>query len=107
MKTLLFFVLFSGLTFAQITKDLSKKQAYELYKKSNVRIALGYKLSDFNRIYNTKNTVFTLDKESIILKSIKDKEELKKIQWYHARKPCIDCNTIIYENEETAKELAK
>lgn len=107
MKTLLLslsFVLFSGIAFGQ---KISKKEAYEAYKKSNVRIALGYKLSDFNRIYNTKNTIFIVDRESIILNSIKDKEALEKIKWFHSKTPCNDCKNIIYESRETAEEMTK
>lgn len=107
MKTLLLslsLVFFSGLAFGQ-SKDLTKKQAYQMFVKSNVRKALGYKTKDFEKVYNTKSSILKLDRESIILNSIKDKDELMKIQMYHARKPCIDCANIIYESEKTAIEI--
>lgn len=107
MKTLLLTtLLICSIAFGQ-SKDLTKKQAFELYKKSNVRIALRYKLSDFNSIYNTKKSGLKVNRESIILNYIKDKEEIKKIQWYHNFPQCFDCNTIIYESEATAKEMVQ
>ncbi|MDV3777589.1 hypothetical protein CMU25_01555 [Elizabethkingia anophelis] len=107
MKTLLLTILLiSGIAFGQ-SKDLTKKQAFDLYKKSNVRIALGYKVSDFNKIYNTRKSGLKINRESIILNNIKDKEEIKKIQWYYNFPQCFDCNTIIYESEKTAKEMVQ
>lgn len=78
MKTLLLTtLLISGIAFGQ-SKDLTKKQAFELYKKSNVRIALGYKLSDFKNWYESGE----LTKETLILNSLnkKDLKELVKYQ---------------------------
>ncbi|MEL7675929.1 hypothetical protein [Elizabethkingia meningoseptica] len=78
MKTLLFFaVLFSGLTFAQNSKDLSKKQAYQMFLKSNVSKALKLNKTDFENYY--KNTLLT--KESLILNSLNQKE-LKELIAY-------------------------
>lgn len=77
MKTLLLslsLVFFSGLAFGQ---KISKKEAYEAYKKSNVRIALGYKLSNFKDVYNWKD----LTKESLILNSL-NKKNLKELTEY-------------------------
>ncbi|WP_407503466.1 hypothetical protein, partial [Elizabethkingia miricola] len=58
-------------------KELSKKQAYQMFVKSNVRKALGYKLSDFKSIYDNKEQ--TLEKNSLVLNSLnkKDLNELK------------------------------
>ena len=113
MKTLLFFVLFSGLSFAQ-TKDLSKKQAYQMFIKSNVRKTLGFKTSDFNKIMSEKN--FEINKETLILNSV-SKKDLKYInEMYfrgtHTRKRdglpiCDDCSNIIYWSKKELQEANK
>lgn len=116
MKTLLLslsFVLFSGLAFGQ-TKDLSKKQAYQMFVKSNVRKALGFKLSDFNKVMSEKN--FEIDKETLILNSV-NKKDLQYISemYYrgtHSRQKdglpiCDDCSTIIYWSKTELKEANK
>ncbi|MCT4141223.1 hypothetical protein HZP65_10805 [Elizabethkingia anophelis] len=118
MKTLLFsvsFVLFSGLAFGQ-AKDLTKKQAYQMFVKSNVRKALGIKQSEFNTIIDTKNTAFQVNSESLILNSV-NKEDLNYIKemYYrgtHTRQKnglpiCDDCSNIIYWSKKELNETNK
>lgn len=97
MKTfLLLSVLASALTFGQ-SKDFTKKQAFEAFKKSNVRIALGYKTADFNRIYNSND--FPISNESLILNSL-NKKELKELVEYEK------CADNILKNSQTHRYLS-
>ncbi|MDV3776069.1 hypothetical protein CMU25_18775 [Elizabethkingia anophelis] len=106
MKTLLLslsFVLFSGLAFGQ-TKDLSKRQAYQMFLKSNVRKTLKIKTTEFDRIY--MNEAQELSKDAVILNNM-PKKELLYIKQYYYSAPFIDKEYIIYENKESIKEKMK
>ncbi|WP_407532940.1 hypothetical protein [Elizabethkingia anophelis] len=90
MKTLLLTtLLISGIAFGQ-SKDLTKKQAFDLYKKSNVRIALGYKLSDFKDWYESGE----LTKETLILNSL-NKKDLKELTDYNKCATSLAPNYVI------------
>ena len=58
MKKLLLFVCLSAFSIAfSQSKDLTKKQALEAYKKSDVRKYENLKISDFEKIYKTAKCV--------------------------------------------------
>ncbi|MDV3746200.1 hypothetical protein CMU37_18735, partial [Elizabethkingia anophelis] len=78
-----------GLAFGQ---KISKKEAYEAFKKSNVRIALGYKLSDFKSIYDNKEQ--TLEKNSLVLNSL-NKKDLNELKAYEK---C--ANTLLEKSQD-------
>lgn len=105
MKTfLLLSVLASAFAFGQ-SKDFTKKQAFEAFKKSNVRIALGYKTADFENYYNDG----LLTKESLMLNSLKTKE-LKELVKYIKCTETIDKRTgtpLVIQGNEIATESIK
>ncbi|WP_407532003.1 hypothetical protein [Elizabethkingia meningoseptica] len=100
MKTLLFFVLFSGLTFAQ-SKDLSKKQAYQMFLKSNVSKALKLNKTDFERIFK-----IGIDRKSVILNTV-TKKELNYIENYYCCSKFDDKEMIITESSKEIKDKMK
>lgn len=120
MKTLfVIFALFIGTanSIAQQSKqnpyiDLTEKQAFERYKKSNIRKALGLTLKDFNYKDLVQNGQTDKLSEIMILNETKDKTFISFIQKYYSfsdilganKLPlCDDCSMIIYNNIKQAK----
>ncbi|MDV3724602.1 hypothetical protein CMU40_00100 [Elizabethkingia anophelis] len=104
MKTLLLTIfLCSGIAFGQ-SKDLTKKQAYQMFLKSTVRKTLKIKTTEFDRIYT--NEAQELSKDAVILNNM-PKKELLYIKQYYYSAPFIDKEYIIYENKEGIKEKMK
>lgn len=118
MKTfLLLSVLASTFAFGQSKIDLTEKQAFEAFKKSNVRKSVGLKIKDFN--YNDIKQYSNADKlsETLILKSVPKKSDLDFISQYywrgtHSRQKngtpiCDDCGMIIFWSIKDLKEANK
>ncbi len=107
------------ISFSQIKVDLTKKQAYERFKNSNVRKACGIKLSEFNQIYKTSLSEGSTEKLSncAIYNNTKDKKLIELISTEYARGTsvnpyskttyCADCYLIIYNSIKAAKEYGK
>lgn len=125
MKTIIIntlFILISTFAFAQqnnpsLIIDLTEKQAFERYKKSNVRKALGLKIKDFNYkdlIQNAQSerlseVIVLKDYNSQILQSIKNTYQLGDISLNQLNTagvgyPCEDCHNIIYLSLSELKE---
>lgn len=100
MKTLLLslsFVLFSALAFGQ-TKELTKRQAYQMFLKSNVSKALKLDKKDFERMYT-----IGISKESVMLNTV-SKKELHYIKNYYCCAKFDDREVIVTESRESVKE---
>lgn len=114
-STLLF-----SLSFAQI-KDISKKEAYNRFKNSNIRKACKISLKEFDIIYlnSLKNENSNVKKisESAIYNSSDDKKLKELISAEYLRgtivkvnlgyPECSDCNSIIYNSIKEIKEFYK
>lgn len=121
MKTIIIntlFILISTFAFAQqnnpsLIIDLTEKQAFERYKKSNVRKALGLKIKDFNYKDLIQNARVDKLSELAIFQNSQDKKFLDFASHLYSngttilRKDgtpkCDDCSTIIYEKIEDIK----
>lgn len=86
MKTLLLLAVFSTSIFS--AQQLSKKEAYNRFKNSNIRKALGIKLNSFN--YNElleKSKHFDIPlKNMVILNSTTDNDLLNQIEYDFSRR---------------------
>lgn len=101
MKTfLLLSILASALTFGQ-SKELSEKQAYQMFMKSNVSKALKLKKEDLKKMYN-----IGLDKNSVMLNTV-SKQELNYIKSYYCCAKFDDKELIITESKEQVREKMK
>lgn len=100
------------------SQQLSKKEAYQRFKDSNVRKSLGIKLKDFdyNEIVRLSNNLETPIKDMIIFHSYSDKRfmDFVKCNYYqgttinkNTKTPyCDDCSTIIYYSYKDAKDFS-
>ncbi|OPC37697.1 hypothetical protein [Elizabethkingia miricola] len=101
MKTfLLLSVLASTFAFGQ-SKELSEKQAYQMFMKSNVSKALKLKKEDLKKMYN-----IGLNKESVMLNTV-SKQELNYIKNYYCCAKLDDKELIIVESKEQVREKMK
>lgn len=119
MKSLFIFsaLLLGSFSFAQV--DLSKKEAFEAFKNSNVRKELNISLKDFNyKDLSSKAKKFKVPLSKMVILNSADEKNLQNIIFdYHRNRPnkegiihCIYCRYVIYADinnyYESANEIS-